>query len=306
MNNERVGERQILNALSVDVEEHFQVAAFADVVARDAWPRHDSRVRRNTVALLDLFDESGVRATFFVLGWVAEREPGLVKEIGARGHEVASHGYSHRLVYEQSPADFRRETERSRQVLQDASGQPVLGYRAASFSIVRRSLWALDVLVETGFRYDSSVFPVRHDRYGMPGAPRFIHRSATPSGAELIEFPPSTIRVGGFTLPVAGGGYLRLFPRRISHWAIRRLNLGERMPAMVYLHPWEIDPGQPRIPGTLANRLRHYTGLGSMRGKLRGLLERFRFGPVVEVLDAAACSVSAFGAATHPAVRPVS
>jgi len=306
MNSQPGRESKILNALSVDVEEHFQVAAFARVVPRDAWPSHESRVRRNTVSLLDLFDEARVRATFFVLGWVAEREPRLVREIANRGHEIGSHGYSHRFVYDQSPAEFREETARSRRFLQDTSGQPVLGYRAASFSIVRRNLWALDVLVEAGFRYDSSVFPVLHDRYGLPGAPRGIHRGATPGGAELLEFPPSTIRVGGVTLPVAGGGYLRLLPRFVSHWAIHRLNVREGMPAMVYVHPWEVDPGQPRIPGTLPNRVRHYTGLRSMRGKLRGLLERFRFGPVAEALDAAAFPVSTHRAAAAPAARPVS
>ncbi len=303
MNSASGRESKLLNALSVDVEEHFQVAAFAGIVPCGQWSAHESRVRRNTVALLDLFDEMEVRATFFVLGWVAEREPGLVREIAARGHEIGSHGYSHRFVYDQSPAEFREETRRSRRVLQDTSGQPVLGYRAASFSIVRQSLWALDVLVEAGFRYDSSVFPVRHDRYGLPGAPRGIHRAKTPSGAELIEFPPSTVRVAGITLPVAGGGYLRLLPRLVSHWAIRRLNVRDRMPAMVYLHPWEIDPGQPRIRGTLSNRLRHYTGLRSMRSKLRELVERFRFGPLVEALEAAQFPVSTHGAAPEVEAR---
>jgi polysaccharide deacetylase family protein (PEP-CTERM system associated) len=291
MNSQAGRESKILNAISVDVEEHFQVAAFASVVDRDAWPSHESRVRRNTGALLDLFDTAGVRATFFVLGWVAEREPGLVREIADRGHEIGSHGYSHRFVYDQSPEEFRQETERSRRFLQDVSGQPVLGYRAASFSIVRKSLWALDVLVEVGFRYDSSVFPVLHDRYGLPGAKRAIHRGTTPSGSELLEFPPSTIRIGGATIPVAGGGYLRLLPRLFSHWAIRRLNVRERMPAMVYLHPWEIDPEQPRIRGTLPNRMRHYGRIPSMRGKLLGVLERFRFGPVAEALEAASFQV---------------
>ena len=285
MNKQNRQESKILNALSVDVEEHFQVAAFADSVSRDDWPRHESRVRRNTTALLDLFDEAGVRATFFVLGWVAERDPRLVREIADRGHEVGSHGYSHRLVYDQSPEEFRHETECSRRVLQDASGQPVRGYRAASFSIVRTSMWALDVLVETGFAYDSSVFPVLHDRYGVPGAQRRIHSCRTPLGAELLEFPPSTIRIAGVTLPVAGGGYLRLLPLAVSSWAIGRLNRTDRMPAMVYLHPWEIDPDQPRIRGTLANRLRHYSGIQKMRAKLRGLLGRFRFGPVGAAIE---------------------
>jgi len=291
MNSQQGRESKTLNAFTIDVEEHFQVAAFAREVARDQWPSLESRVRKNTASLLDLLDEVGVRATFFVLGWVAEREPGLVREIAARGHEVGSHGYSHRLVYEQSPAEFRLETERSRRILQDASGQAVLGYRAASFSIVRSSLWALDVLVEAGFGYDSSVFPVVHDRYGIPGAPRGIHVRKTPAGMELLEFPPSTVAVGRFRLPVAGGGYLRLLPWAVSRWAIGRLNRRDRMPAMVYVHPWEIDPDQPRIRGTLPNQLRHYTGLRSMRDKLGDLLRTFRFAPVVDTLAAAGFSV---------------
>jgi polysaccharide deacetylase family protein (PEP-CTERM system associated) len=241
----------------------------------------------STTSLLDLLDEAGVRATFFVLGWVAEREPGLVRDIAARGHEVGSHGYSHRFVYDQSPDEFRSETVRTRKMLQDASGQPVLGYRAASFSIVRASLWALDILAEAGFGYDSSVFPVVHDRYGIPGAPRGIHVYRTASNAGFVEFPPSTVAYGRIVLPVAGGGYLRLLPALVSRWAIRRVNGRDRMPALVYVHPWEIDPEQPRIRGTLPNRVRHYTGLRSMRDKIRDLLRTFRFAPARDALAAA-------------------
>ena len=273
----------MLNVMSVDVEEHFQVSAFERTISRESWPDHESRVRDNTRRLLDLFDEVGVSATFFVLGWVAERHPGLVREIAERGHEVASHGYSHRLVYEQSEDDFRRETVRSRSLLQDASGQPVIGYRAASFSIGWKNLWALDVLAESGFRYDSSLFPIVHDRYGIPGAPRTIREMPTPSGATLVEIPPSTVRVLGRPWPIGGGGYLRLFPWGLTRWAFRRLNR-EGMPAIVYVHPWEVDPEQPRVPAPWVSRFRHYTGLRTTAGKLRRLTRTFRFGTVRDVL----------------------
>ena len=277
----------LLNALTVDVEEHFQVSAFEDVVDRESWHRQPTRVRENTARLLDLFDEASVKATFFVLGWVAARHPEIVREIAGRGHEIGSHGQSHRLVYNQSAETFREETACSRSLLQDQSGQPVLGYRAASFSIGPGNVWALDVLAELGFRYDSSLFPVIHDRYGFPGAPRVIHRLTTPSGAQLVEVPPSTLPLGKATLPVAGGGYLRIFPLAFTRWSVRRLNVKEQMPAVVYLHPWEIDPEQPRIDGRWSSRFRHYTGLRSMVTKLRDLLGSFRFAPVREVISRA-------------------
>ena len=273
----------MLNVMSVDVEEHFQVSAFERTVDRESWPRQPSRVRGNTTRLLELFDELGVKTTFFVLGWVAERDPDLVRQIAERGHEVASHGYSHRLVYEQTPEEFRRETERSRSLLQDCSGQPVQGYRAASFSIGWRNLWALDALADAGFEYDSSLFPIVHDRYGIPGAPRTIRRVTTPNGATLVEVPPSTIRVLGRALPVGGGGYLRLFPWPFTRWAFRRLNR-EGMPAIVYVHPWEIDVDQPRVRAPLVSRFRHYTGLRTTAAKLRSLASSFRFGTVRELL----------------------
>ncbi len=273
------------NVMSVDVEEHFQVSAFEGSIPRDSWDAIPSRVDRNTERLLDLFDEAGVRATFFVLGWIAERRPALVRRIADRGHEIASHGYSHRLIYRQSPEDFREETERSRRILQDASGQPVEGYRAASFSIRRTNLWALDVLASVGFRYDSSVFPVVHDRYGMPGAPRHIYRLETPGGSELIEIPPSTLRLGRATLPIAGGGYLRIFPIGLTRWAITRLNRREGRPAVVYVHPWEVDPEQPRMTGPLVSRLRHYTGLATTARKLKVLAATFRFATMGEAVD---------------------
>ena len=285
MKAESLDSGAILNALTVDVEEHFQVSAFADVVPRDAWETMPSRVEANTDRLLALFDACGVRATFFVLGWVAERRPRLVRRIAYLGHEIGSHGFSHRLVHDQEREAFRAETERSRKFLQDASGQPVHGYRAASFSIGRRNLWALDVLAQAGFRYDSSVFPVVHDRYGMPGAPRRIHHLTTPEGARLVEVPPSTLGRGKTTLPVAGGGYLRIYPAALTYWAVSRLNRRERIPAVVYVHPWELDPEQPRIRAPLKSRFRHYYGLRSTARKLSGLLARHAFGPMLSVVE---------------------
>jgi polysaccharide deacetylase family protein (PEP-CTERM system associated) len=272
-----------LNAMTVDVEEHFQVSAFSPTVNRSDWPRLESRVVDNTERLLDLFDRSKVRATFFVLGWVADRHPGLVNTIVRRGHEIGSHGWSHELIHEQSPEGFRSELERSRKLLQDLSGQPVEGHRAASFSIGRSNLWALDTVAETGFRYDSSLFPVRHDRYGMPQAPREIHRLKTPGGNMLIEFPPSTWSIAGQNVPIAGGGYLRLYPLGLTQIAIRCLNR-RGQPAMVYVHPWEVDPHQPRINAPLKSRFRHYVGLHGTARKLATLMGRFRFAPMSEVI----------------------
>lgn len=275
----------ILNAMTVDVEEHFQVSAFEHLIPREDWETCPSRIEANTERVLDTFGETGIQATFFVLGCVARRHPRLIQRIAGMGHEVASHGYSHKLVYNQSPEEFRNETALSRQVLQDCSGQAVQGYRAASFSIGHQNLWALDVIADNGFTYDSSLFPVLHDRYGMPGAPRHIHRLATPSGSSIMEVPPSTLRIGKIVLPVAGGGYFRLYPQWLTHFAIRRLNLSEGMPAVVYIHPWELDPEQPRVRGLrLSSRLRHYVNLRSTRRKIRRLVQRYNFGPVQEVI----------------------
>ena len=281
-----VNRGRILNAITVDVEEHFQVSAFEGVVDRDQWAGMESRVEANTDRLLELFDRAGVKATFFILGWVAERHPGMVRRISGAGHEIGSHGYSHRLIYNQTPEEFRSETERSKKLLEDSSGAAVLGYRAASFSIVRGNAWALDTLAACGFRYDSSLFPVIHDRYGFRGIPRHPFRLRTPSGATLAEVPPSTLSAGSMTLPVAGGGYLRFYPLPLTRWAVGRLNRKERMPANLYVHPWEVDPEQPRIAGApLRSRFRHYVNLGSTLDKVRNLLETFRFGPLCQVLE---------------------
>jgi len=275
---------RIVNAMTVDVEDYFQVSAFEGVVDRANWERMESRVERNTCRVLDLLDEFDVQATFFVLGWVAERFPKLVAEVDSRGHEVASHGYSHRLVYDQTPDVFRQDVRRARRVLQDASGQAVVGYRAPSYSITRRSLWALDVLIEEGHEYDSSIFPVRHDRYGVPGAPRHQHVRRGPGGA-ITELPPATVRIGPVTLPAAGGGYFRLLPYGWTKWALGRINHREGQPAVFYIHPWELDSEQPRIPAGRLSRLRHYANLGRTEARLRTLFREFRFGPIRSLLS---------------------
>jgi polysaccharide deacetylase family protein (PEP-CTERM system associated) len=274
---------QIVNAMSVDVEDYFQVSAFDAVVSRADWPSLESRVVANTERLLDLFDRTSVRSTFFVLGWVAEHFPALVREIAARGHEIASHGYNHQLVYSISPAAFREDVRSSKRLLEDLSGGPVRGYRAPSYSIVEKSLWALDVLIEEGYEYDTSIFPIHHDRYGIANAERHGHVLKRAAGS-LIEFPGSTVRLGGVNLPIGGGGYFRLLPYGWTRWGIERVNAVERQPVVFYLHPWEVDPDQPRFPVGRATRIRHYTGLASTLARLTQLVTTFRFDSVAAVI----------------------
>jgi polysaccharide deacetylase family protein (PEP-CTERM system associated) len=272
-----MSEAEAINAFTVDVEDWFQVGALERVVSRDDWPNMESRVEANTIRLLDLLDEFEVHGTFFVLGWIAQHKPGLVQEIAARGHEVACHGLSHRAVYTQTPEEFREETRVSRSILQDLSGQPVAGYRAASFSITRDSLWALDILIEAGFEYDSSIFPIRHDRYGIPHAPRkpFIIKGKM---GELLEVPMAAVGEGLFRLPVSGGGYFRLLPYWLTRAGLRHLNEQGR-PFPFYMHPWEVDPGQPRMSEASAlSKFRHYRNLDRTEGRLRRMLGEFRFG----------------------------
>jgi polysaccharide deacetylase family protein (PEP-CTERM system associated) len=269
------------NALTIDVEEHFQVHAFETVVERSAWEHYPSRVVANTHRILHLLAEYNVRATFFVLGWVADRYPDLVKEIAAGGHEIATHGYWHELIYRQTPDKFAADLCQSLDAIGRAfAGCKPAGYRAPAFSITKQSLWALDVLREHGITYDSSIFPLAaHDRYGINNANRFANK--IDSG--LWEFPVSTIRVGKQNWPVAGGGYFRLFPLWITRRAIRRLN-GQGHPAVIYLHPWEFDPHQPRISGApLLSRFRHYVNLGKTESRLRALLSDFEFAPMCQV-----------------------
>ena len=273
------------NALTIDVEDYYHVAALAPSIPRNSWDERESRVVGNTRKLLTIFEEFDVCATFFVLGWVAERHPGLVKEIAARGHEIACHGFSHRAVYEQSPEEFREETRRSKDLLENVIGSEVLGYRAASFSITSRSLWALDTLVDLGFVYDSSIFPVRHDRYGIPNAERVPHRMSTPNGGTIAEWPLSTAQVLGCRLPLAGGGYFRLLPYWFSRWGLASINGREGRPFIFYLHPWEIDPAQPRVSASWLSTFRHYTNLGKCEERLRRLLREFRFGTARDGLE---------------------
>lgn len=276
--------KSILNALTIDVEEHFQVHAFETVSDRATWERYPSRVMANTQLVLRLLAEYGVRATFFVLGWVADRNPGLVEAIAKSGHELATHGYWHELVYRQSPEEFAVDLCQSLEaIVRPADGIKVAGYRAPSFSITRQSLWALAVLRDHGIRYDSSIFPVAaHDRYGIRNAHRFAHKL----DCGLWEFPISTIRFGKLNWAVAGGGYFRLFPLWVTRAAIRHLNAHSH-PAVVYLHPWEFDPDQPRISNAPASsRFRHYVNLRRTERRLRRLLEEFAFAPMAEVFAA--------------------
>lgn len=269
----------VINAFTVDVEDYYMVSAFADTVRFEEWGRYESRVEKNTRLLLEMLDRHGVKGTFFVLGWIAERCPGLVKDIASAGHEVACHGYRHRLIYEMTPEEFREDVRRAKEILEECAGTVVIGYRAASYSIVRETLWALDILIEEGFRYDSSIFPIRHDRYGIPGGERFTHRIERAGGA-IVEIPPSTITLLGQNVPVAGGGYLRLFPLGITRAAARSIIGREGKPVVVYLHPWEIDPHQPRIRCGLKSRVRHYINLESTAAKVEALLREFPFGPM--------------------------
>ncbi|MGQ0734877.1 MAG: XrtA system polysaccharide deacetylase [Acidobacteriota bacterium] len=278
--------------MSVDVEDYFQVSAFDGIVSRSSWDQIPSRVCSNTERLLDIFDEFSVQSTFFVLGWVADRHPRLVREIATRGHEVASHGYAHRLVHRQTPVGFRDDVRSAKRLLEDASGMAVEGYRAPSFSITARSLWALEILIEEGYRYDASVFPIRHDRYGIPTAPRHSHCVQRSCGT-LIEVPASTVRIGPWNLPIAGGGYFRLFPYAWTKWGIARLNALERQAAVFYVHPWEIDPAQPRLPVRGLGRLRHYHNLHKTERRLRTLLEDFSFGTIASMLSTRSSSTSA-------------
>ena len=266
------------NALTVDVEDYFHVAALASSIPRESWTSRESRVVGNTHRLLSLFEQFNVRGTFFVLGWVAEQHPELIRDIAADGHEIACHGFSHRLVYEQSPEEFYEETLRSKDLLEDITGSRVLGYRAASYSVVRDSLWALNILVELGFTYDSSIFPVHHDRYGIPDAERTPHRLSTPDGKLIVEWPLATASLLGLRLPVAGGGYFRLLPYWLSRWGLASINRREGRPFIFYLHPWEIDPEQPRVAASWLSRFRHYTNLGKCEERLRRLLGEFQFG----------------------------
>jgi len=285
------------NAFTIDVEDYFQVEALSRAIPRDSWPDMEYRCERNVHRLLALLEEKKVHGTFFILGWIAERSPQLIREIAAAGHEIASHGMSHKLIYRQSREEFRSETRRSKQLLEDLIGTGVVGYRAASFSIVKSSLWALDELIDAGFRYDSSVFPVHHDNYGIPDAPLEPYQIAAPSGRTLIEFPMSVARWGALRLPVSGGGYFRIFPYWLTRSSLSRINQREQRPFVFYLHPWEIDADQPRVKAGWKSRLRHYTNLSRCEQRLRRLLSEFPFAPMRDVLAGTRIDVPARAAA---------
>ncbi len=276
--------KAIQNSISIDVEDYFQVAALAESIDVSQWDSITPRVESNTQKLLDLFDENNVKATHFILGWVAERFPGLVKEIANRGHEIASHGYSHQLIYKQTQEVFRQETNKSKTILEDITGQEVLGYRAASYSITKKSLWALDILAEAGFKYDSSIFPVLHDRYGIYGTPTTPHLITTPKGYNLVEYPLSTYRILGRTIPIAGGGYFRLYPYWLSRYFYNKTN-SKKDSFVFYLHPWEIDPDQPKVDVSWFSKFRHYNNLDKCENRLQKLLSEFDFSTIKHKLE---------------------
>jgi polysaccharide deacetylase family protein (PEP-CTERM system associated) len=264
------------NAMTIDVEDYFQVSAFAPHIPRESWDRQECRIERNMDRILGMLDDNGAQATFFTLGWVAERYPEIVRRIVAGGHELASHGFAHLRANEQSPTEFRQDVSRAKKLLEDLGGVEVKGYRAPSFSIGRNNLWALDTLLETGHRYSSSIYPIAHDHYGMPEAPRFAFRAG--HDELLLEVPATTISLWNWNLPASGGGYFRLLPYGISRWSIRRVNEKDLQPCVFYFHPWEIDPGQPRQRGVgIKTRFRHYINLSRMEDRVRSLLRDFQW-----------------------------
>jgi polysaccharide deacetylase family protein (PEP-CTERM system associated) len=266
----------VVNAMTCDVEDYFQVSAFAPYIARDSWPQRECRVEANMERILALFERHGVKATFFTLGWIAERYPQVVRRIVAGGHELASHGYGHLRASDQNRAEFDNDIRSSKALLEDIGGVPVIGYRAPSFSIGHGNLWALDALREAGYRYSSSIYPVVHDHYGMPDAPRFAFYPQGPDG--LLEVPITTVRMGSRNLPAGGGGYFRLLPYALSRWMLQRVNRDDRRSALFYFHPWEIDPGQPRPEGLDAkSRFRHYINIGRMERRLARLARDFKW-----------------------------
>jgi polysaccharide deacetylase family protein (PEP-CTERM system associated) len=274
----RRGGQPILNAMTVDVEDYFHVLAFDDVIDRAHWDSLPRRVEHNTNRLLEIFADTGTKATFFTLGWVAERHPGLIGRIASEGHELASHGYAHIRADRQNRNEFRDDVRKAKLLLEDAAGTPVKGYRAPTFSIARGNWWAFQILSEEGYTYSSSVFPIRHDSYGTPNSPR-IPFVAEPS--TILELPPTTVRLLSFNFPCAGGGYFRLLPYGISRWAIRRVNSRDHVPCVFYLHPWEIDPDQPRQHNAgFKSRFRHYINLHRTEDRLRRILRDFSWGRI--------------------------
>lgn len=269
------------NALSIDLEEYFQIHALSGLISPDSWHTLPSYVIENTSKIIDLLDMKGTKATFFCLGWIAERHGDLIRRIHAKGHEIACHGYAHQVIYEQDPVQFRLDVERAKNVLEDAAGEPVLGYRAPTYSITGKTLWALGILEEAGFRYDSSIFPIYHDNYGIPDSPRFPYRIP---GSTLVEFPISTLRIGPVNLPISGGGYFRLLPYCLTKAGLSFL-MARGTPFVFYIHPWELNPRTPRMPGmSMISRFRTYVGIRGARGNFERLITDFPFTPVRDVL----------------------
>lgn len=274
-----------LNAFTVDVEDFYQVSAFEKFIPRSEWENYPQRILESLPRILDLTAEMQTRGTFFILGWQAEKHPGLVRSIADAGHEIGFHSFSHSLIYEMEPETFREELRRGKAILEDLTGRKVEAFRAPSFSITKKSLWALDILAEEGFRYDSSIFPIYHDRYGIPDAPREIHQRMT-SGGLIWEFPPTASALGPVNLPVSGGGYFRLYPYALTRHFLKKMNRKEKRPFIFYVHPWEVDPEQPRLPfGSRAVQFRHRVGLGRNLAKLRKLLRDFSFGTLSEAIN---------------------
>lgn len=270
--------QKIKNYLTIDVEDYYQVAAFDNIVNVKDWDNYESRVDANTRRVLALLAQHQVKATFFVMGWIAEHHPELVKEIQHQGHEIGCHSYCHRKIYQLTPDEFREDTIRAKTIIENITGMPVKGYRAPSYSITKKSLWALDILEELGFEYDSSIFPIYHDNYGIPDAPRFEYKLPN---HDMIEYPISTSLIMGRKIPVAGGGYFRLFPYWFTKMALEKINHKEKKPFIFYFHPWEVDPGQPHMAGAkLLSRFRHYNNLGKTATRLTSLLQKFEFGPI--------------------------
>jgi polysaccharide deacetylase family protein (PEP-CTERM system associated) len=276
--------RQAINAMTFDVEDYYHVEAFQSVIQRENWDSYESRVYNSTLKILEILSRYGIKATFFILGWVAEHTPEIVKEIQAAGHEIGSHGYAHQIIYQQTPDEFAVDVRRSLEIIEGITGEKVLGFRAPSFSVTKRSLWAIEILQSLGLAYDSSVFPIIHDLYGIPDAPRHPYQIAD----GFWEFPMTTIRILGANLPVGGGAYLRIFPYWWTRWGIRRAN-SNGGPAVVYLHPWEVDPGHPKIKTSRINQLRHYVNLEKTEDRLVALCRDFRFTSLHGLLDQVAC-----------------
>ena len=276
--------RDLVDGLTVDLEDYYHVEAFAEQISRARWSVLPSRIRKNTERTLALLERTRCRATFFVLGWVAEREPGLIRELAHAGHELACHSHLHRQLHRLTPSQFRDDVVRSRYAIENAAGIQVVGFRAPTFSITRNTLWALQILAEERFEYDSSIFPIHHDLYGIPDAPRWVHRRRLPSGRAIWEVPPSTLRIGKVNVPVGGGGYLRLFPLWFTRWAMKTIHQGDRQPVIVYFHPWELDPHQPRLKGSWKSRFRHYNGLAKTEGRLQEILSHGSFEPLINLV----------------------